>query len=462
MKTEIITHSPTRKELKIEIEPERVRAEMEKAINNYARFASVPGFRKGHAPQSVVRQRFRNEIRSEVLREIIPQAVSDAITESDLSVIGEPEIQLENEEGLNNLGESPLRFSAQVEVMPDVALGEYKNLELTRRVRPVTDETVNEVIENLRESSASLAPVEDRGAEEGDTVTVDFEGRYVNEPEAEPIKAEDVDVVLGGEGVLPEFNQHLAGVRADDARTFTIKYPEDFSSKGLAGKEIEYTARVKAVGHKELPELNDEWARSVSEEVQTVDELRERIRESLTGRARDESDYRLRADVMRKLIEAHQFEVPETLVRYQSQQLMESTVRDMMGRGLDPRNPDLNWEAFRQSIATQAVDDLRGSMLLDRIANEEQIEVSDEEVNAEIEAIAEASRQTTDAVRAALTKQGGDCSIADRLRNRKALDLLVENARVTDEEWRDDEEDEISASTESDDETKAAGANKET
>jgi trigger factor len=239
----------------------------------------------------------------------------------------------------------------------------------------------------------------------------------------------------------------LTGVRPDDTRNFTIKYPEDFSARGLAGKEIEYTASVKAVGRKETPEPSDEWAHSVSEEVETLDALRERVRGSLTDRARNESDYRLRADIMRALISAHQFEVPETLINFQAKQLMESAVRDMIGRGLDPRNQELNWDALRKSVAAQAVDDLRGSMLLEQVAEQEEIEVSDEEINAEIEALAEASRQTPDAVRDALTKQGGDRSIADRLRNRKALDLLVENARITDEEWRDDDEEAMSAET---------------
>lgn len=469
MKTEIIEHSPTRKELKIEVDAERVRAEMEKAVNNYARLATVPGFRKGHAPPSVVRQRFRTEIQSDVLREVVPQAVTDAITESELKVIGEPEIQLENEESLKDLGKAALRLSAHVEVLPEIALGEYKNLEVTRRVRPVTDETVGEVIENLREASATLAPVEDRGATEGDTVTVDFEGKYLNPPEDEPIQVEDVDVVLGGEGVLADFNEHLMGVQPDDERTFTIKYPEDFSSKGLAGKEIEYTARVKAVGREEMPELNDEWAHSVSDEVETLDALRERVRGNLTDRARDESDHRLRVDVMRKLIAAHQFEVPETMIEYQSQRLMQSAMRAMIGSGLDPRDREINWDVLREAVAPQAVDDLRGSMLLERIADEEQIDVSDEEINNEIEALAEAIEQTPDAVRDALTKQGGDRSIADRLRNRKALDLLVENARVTDEEWRDDEEepdeDEEQAATADapdDNQTSAVTANDDT
>ncbi|HKP73771.1 MAG TPA: trigger factor [Pyrinomonadaceae bacterium] len=438
MKTELVDVSPTRKELKIEIDAGEVRAEMERVTERYASMASVPGFRKGRAPNSVVRTRYKNEIRGEVVQNLVPQAINDAINESALNVIGEPDIHLDNNEALEKLGEQPLSIHAHVEVLPDVALGEYKGLEVARRTRPVTDETVEEMISNLREQSASLQPVEERGAEAGDTVTVNFTGKYIEPAEAEDIKAEDVDVVLGGEGVLQDFTEQLTGTKPDDVKTFRVKYPTDFSSEGLAGKEIEYTAAVTAVRRKELPEIDDEWAKTFGEEIDSLATLRAKLRENLEDRARVESEHRLRDEVMGKLIEAHQFEVPESLVKSQTRRLMESTVRDMMQRGVDPRNQELNWESLQGMLQAQAEEDLRGSVLLERIADAEQIEPSDEEIEREIELIAQGSRQSVEQVRAALTKQGGERSIADRLRHRKALDLLVENARVTDEEWRED------------------------
>jgi trigger factor len=312
-------------------------------------------------------------------------------------------------------------------------------LEAGRRVRPVTDEIVEKMLDELREQSASLQPVEDRGAQEGDTVTVNFTGKHIEPPSEEDIKVEDVDVVVGGEGVLQDFTEQLTGARADDVKTFRVKYPEDFSSKGLAGKEIEYTATVTAVRRKELPEADDEWAKSFGEEIDSVATLREKMREQLAERSRMESDHRLRDELMRKLTGAHEFELPDTLVEYQSRQLLESTVRDMMQRGMDPRSAGMNWEGMRDVFRARAEEDLRGSLLLERIADEENIEPTDEEINQEIESIAAATRQSAEQVRAALTKQGGDRSIADRLRHRRALDLLVENARVSDEEWREDE-----------------------
>jgi trigger factor len=439
MKTELVDHSPTRKELKIEIDAADVRAEYDRVSDRYAAQANVPGFRKGHAPRSVVRQRFKNEIRGEVVQTLVPQALQAAVGEHDLNVIGEPDIHLDNNEGLDKLGEQPLALHAHVEVLPEIELGEYKGVEAARRVRPVTDETVADWINQLRESSASLQPVEDRGAELGDTVTADILGKYIEPQEADDINVEAVDIELGGAGVVQEFNDNLIGAKVDEVKTFRVKYPADFSSKGLAGKEIEYTATVTAVRRKELPELDDEWARSLGEEFESLADLRGKLRQDMELRAQFEADQRVRDELMRKLIAAHQFEVPESLVKSQARRLLESTVRDMMQHGIDPRSQEINWDNMQGVFATQATEDLRGSILLERIAEVEAVDVTDEEIEQEIERIAQGTRQSVEQVRAALTKQGGERSIADRLRHRKALDLIVDAAKLTDEEWREEE-----------------------
>lgn len=298
------------------------------------------------------------------------------------------------------------------------------------------------MLDQIREASAALQPVEDRGAELGDTVTVSFNGKFLNHPEGETppqdINVADVDVNLGGPGVQQEFTENLSGTNADDEKTFTVDYPEDFTSKGLAGKKVEYNAKVTAVRRKELPEVDDEWARSLGEEFDSVATLKAKLREDLERRAAADSDHQLRSEVMRQLLAGHEFEVPKSFVDQQTNFRMESVVREMIGRGIDPRSQELNWESARDELKEQAVADVRGSMLLERIAEAEQIEVTDEEITAEIEALAQASRQPVEQVRATLTKEGGERSIAHRLRNRKALDLLIQNAKVTDEEWKEE------------------------
>jgi trigger factor len=438
MKSEVKEISPTRKQIDIQIDAEVVRAAYDRISDRYAKAANVPGFRPGHAPRAVVRARFKDQIRSEMLREIIPESVQEAIDRHKLEPLGEPELDFEKVAGLDQPGQQPLSFQVNVDSLAEINLGKYKGLEVKRRTRPVTDEHIDRVIEQLREGAASLEPVEDRGAQLGDTVTASFHGKFINDPKAEPINVEDVDVLLGSEGVVSEINDHLTGAKPDDEKTFTVNYPANFTAKGLAGKVVEYTVRIGAVRIKELPELDDEWARSLGDEIESLNDLRAKMRSDLEAEAKNEAEEKMRADLVRKLVEAHQFELPERLVAHQTQHRFESVVRDMIGHGIDPRNPELQWDKARDSLKEQAGYDLRSSLLLERIADEEKIEVSEDEIEDEIKAIADTSRQSPEEVRSVLTKQGGERSIAPRLRNRKALDFLVEHANVTDEEWKEE------------------------
>jgi len=440
MKTEIKDISPTLKQIDIEIESEAVRTVYDRISDRYAKDANVPGFRPGHAPRAVVRTRFKDQIRSELLRELLPDAVQKAIAEHQLEPLGEPELNLENTEGLSELGQKPISFNVNIEVLPEIKLGAYRGIEVARSTRPVTEEDLDSVVESLRENSASLEPVEDRGAQLGDTVTASFHGKFLDTPEAEPINVEDVDVILGGKGVVSEITDNLLDAKPDDEKTFRVNYPADFTSPGLAGKNLEYTVKVSAVRLKELPELDDEWAQSLGDEVGSLAELRTKIRADLEAQVKNEAEGKVRADLIRKLVESHEFELPERLVQHQTEHRFESVVRDMIGQGIDPRNPQLDWDKARESLKEQAGYDLRGSLLLERVADEEKIEVSDQEIDDEINALATASRQSPEQVRAILTKQGGERSIAGRLRNRKALDILVANARVTDEEWKEEKQ----------------------
>ncbi len=435
MKTELVDVSSTRKEITIEIDTASVRQAYDRISDTYAKQAKVPGFRPGHAPRAVVRTRFKNEIRGQVLQELVPVAVDSAIHEHELNAIGEPDVQLDNEEALEKFGEEPISVKVGVEVLPKVELQDYKNIEVTRQTRPITDEKVAELIEALRESSAALQPVEDRGAQLGDNVTINVVGKFLDAADEEDIKQDDVEVTLGGKGVQQEFTDNLIDVKPDDEKTFVVDYPADYRTPSLAGKKVEYTTKVTAVRWKELPELDDEWAASLGEDLDSVDTLRSKIRENMESQATQEADHRLRADLMQKLLERHSFEVPESLVEHQTNYRLESVVRDMMQRGVDPRGQNVNWEGAREELRAQAEADVRGSLLLDQIANDEKIEVAPEEIEAEIQAIANSSKQRIEQVRSVLTKDGGERSIANRLRNRKALDLLVENAKITEAEW---------------------------
>ena len=440
MKTELTDVSSTQKEISIEIEPAEVRSAFDRVSEKYSKGANVPGFRPGHAPTSVVRARYKGEIRAEVLRELLPEAVNNAIVEHSLAALGDPEVEFDNTQDLNPASGDALKLKVKVEVLPEFSLDTYKGLEATRRKRPITEADVEKIINGLREGSASLQPVEDRASEVGDTVTINARGNYIDEPEEEEVKVDDVEVVLGGPGVMEEFTENLTGVKPEETRSFTVEYPADYETQALAGKKIAYVAEVTAVRRKELPELDDEWAKSLGGDFESVENLKAKVREDLEARAAAEAERKLHDDLLRALIEANKFDVPQSLVDYQTNHRLEGVARQMMSRGVDPRRAEVDWEGAREEIKVQAEGDVRVTMLLEKIANAENIIVSDEEVEAELESFANASQQPKEKVRAALTKEGGDRSIAHRVRNRKALDLLIENARITDAEWTEEKE----------------------
>ena len=236
MKTELIEVSPTQKEIKIEIEPEIVRAAYNKVSKKYASAVQVPGFRKGNAPVDVVRMRYKDEIKSETLQELLSNRVAEAIAEFELSPLAEPHLHLDNAETVKLNGSEPVVLHVHVEVMPEIPTPEYKGLEATRRIKPQNEGELDAIIEERRQEFATLIPVEDRKSEEGDTVIVDLEGNFENEPESEPIKADDLEIKLGDDMIEKSFTENLVGVEQDEDKEFTVSYPAEFTSPMLAGE----------------------------------------------------------------------------------------------------------------------------------------------------------------------------------------------------------------------------------
>ena len=436
MKTELIEVSPTRREIKIEIPAETVREVYNQVSQKYARGANVPGFRKGLAPVDVIRMRYKSEIQNEVLQELLSKRVTEAIQEHKLNPLTEPELHLDDAENMKLDGSQPLSMHVHMEVMPEIPMPEYKNLETVRRVRPLAEGELEGIIEERRQQFSTLIPVEDRASENGDTIIVDLEGTFPEEPDAEPIKADDLEIALGDEVIEKSFTENLTGLREDDEKEFTVSYPAEFSSPALAGKTVNYKARVKSVGKVELPEIDDDWAQSLDEGFESMKDLRDQLGKDLDLAAKNEADARVRNELIAKLIEKHEFEVPNTLIENQARNLLNNLAQDLAGRGVDLNNVEQDFVqmAYAQ-MRTQAERDIRGAMLIEKIAVEENVEVTDEEVAEEIERMAQYYRTTPDEIRASLAQQGGEVNISNSLRTRKAVEAIVENAKITDGEW---------------------------
>jgi trigger factor len=440
MKTELKELSPTRRELKIEIEPEVVRDTYNRVSKKYAGAVQVPGFRKGYAPVDIVKLRYKEDIQNEVLRDLLPKKVQQAIEESGLNPLGEPHLHLEDSENIKVNGSQPLVVNVHIEVMPEIPTPEYKGVEAVRRVRPVSDEELDRVINERRQQGASLVPVEDRPSQEGDTLIVDLEGTFVDKPDDEPITASDLEITLGDGRIEKAFTENLTGLSQDDEKEFTVEYPADFSSAALAGQTIKYKAKVKSVGKVELPEADDTWAKSLEENFESMTDLRAKLREDLELMAKGEADNKVRDELVTKLIENHEFEVPNALIEIQARNLLNNFAQDLHRQGIDTKNLDQSFvEMAYTQMKKQAERDVRGAMLLEKIAELENVEVTGDEIAEELEKMSRYYGVSPEEIRASLSQQqGGENSIADRLRSRKSVEALVNQAKVTEGEWIDE------------------------
>lgn len=440
MKSEIKEVSPTQKELSIEIDGATLKAAYAKVTQKYARGANVPGFRKGYAPDDIVRMRYKEEIKGDVLQEVIPQAVSAAIMEHELHPLAEPHLHLDDHENVVVNGSVPLKVHAHVEVMPEIPEPKYQGIAVTRRVKPVDDSEIEGLIAERLQREAALIPVEGRKSKLGDTVMTDIEGRFEDQPDGDPIKADDLEVKLGDEGIEPSFSENLVGVKEDDVKEFTVSYPAEFTSEALAGKTVHYKAKIKSVGTTEVPKLDDAWAKSLDEGYKSLADLRKRLRADLEKLAETDADARDRNNAIAKLIEDNAFEVPGVLIENQARNLLNNFAQDMQQRGVDLNQVEPQFiEMAYGNMKQQAERDVRGAMLLDKVADMAKVEVAYSEVDEEIAKMAEYYRATPEEIRDSLEKQGGGVdNIRNNLKTRKAIEAVMEKAKITKGEWVDE------------------------
>ncbi|MFZ4792745.1 MAG: trigger factor [Blastocatellia bacterium] len=429
--------SPSHKELTIEVHADEVKAEFEKTYLAYTRHVKVPGFRPGRVPRSVIKQRFNKDIRGEVLSNLLPHALSHAIQDHNIRAVGEPDI---NPDEISISDGEPLRFKAGIDVVPDFEIHDHKGVKLTRRVVRVTDEEVNKLIDYWRESSAEFAPVENRPSQNGDFVSVNLIGKFINqaeEPEAEApedLKSDDVEIEIGGQGVQDDFNTALTGVIPGDTREFRVAYPADFTSKGLAGKTLDFTASVIAVRIKELPELTDEIAKEFGP-YDGIEDMRSKVRENLIKQSETRADNRVKDDLITSIITEYNFEIPTKILKKQRESRSQQFIHRIINSGLPMEqlmNIDIKKELKR--IEHQVERELRASIVFERIADNEGLTVTEQEVRAEISARAAAAGTTEAEIIERLTKDDALSSIEFSVLHNKTLEHLLAAAEVTVEE----------------------------
>jgi trigger factor len=424
--------SSTKREIEVEIPVADVNRQTESLIQKYQKVARIPGFRRGHVPASIIRQRFSEEIKTDMVEALIPRFFRQEAERLSLHPVSQPRV---TDLHLND-GE-PLRFKASFEVLPEIKLQGYKELRAEKPEIAVSEADVELALSDLRERHATFNPVEDRALADGDFAQVSLLGNPKVEPaageakaanskagEGQPVKMDEVLVEISGPTTMPEFTEHLRGAVVGDERTFDVNYPEDTQDKRLAGKAFTYTVKVQAIKTKSLPELNEEFVKHLGE-FQTVDDIRKAIREQMEAERKQQAAHDAKEKLVGELIERNDFEVPDSLIEQQIDIRLERGLRALAAQGLTAEQmKKMDLERLRVGQRDQAIHDVKAALLLERVAEEENVQVSDEELNQELEALARQSKQTSEAIRARLTRDGGLDRIRTRIRNEKTLEFL--------------------------------------
>jgi trigger factor len=418
------------REVEIEIPAEEVSRSFQAVTKRYKKMARIPGFRSGKVPESLIRGRFAEQIRQDVMEAVLPEHFRTAIAAQNLRPISQPQVtKIDLEDG------KPLHFKAAFEVMPEFSIDGYQDVKVEKPSVELTDAEVDAELARIRDSRSTMEPVtEERPLADGDFAQISFtgnvqpaEGEAANEEAPQqPISGQDVMVHVGGPNTFDSFNAALRGSTVGQQLKFEVSYPADFGERQLAGKRVAYDLEIKGIKKKIEPELNDEFAKELGQYESLADftqQLREHMARDKQRHVQTETTNRL----LDALVNRFEFPVPESLVQQQIDARLDRGLRALASQGMrteDMRN--LDFDRLRAAQRPSATAEVKGSVLLDRIADAENINVPEEEVESELQAISLQMREPVDALRARLTEDGSLARIRERLRREKMGALLYE------------------------------------
>jgi trigger factor len=433
MKTTVTELPESRVRVEAEVPPEEVAKRVEQTARAIGRDLRIPGFRKGKVPAPIVLQRVgRDAVVTEAIQSAIGRWYVDAVREAGIAPVGDPELDMG--EGVPGEGE-PLAFSIEIGVRPEAELGEYKGLEVGRRVPDAGDEAIDQEVEQLRERAARLDTVDD-AANTGDFVVMDYKG-YVDGEAFEGGEGRDQLLELGSGRLIPGFEDQLVGVKAGEDRKVEVSFPDEYQAEHLAGKPATFEVTVKEVKRKELPELNDEFAEE-SAGFDTLEELREDIKNRLEDTESKAIEGEFREAVLDAAVANAKVEVPEALVDARGKELLDQTLHSLSHQGISKdiylQISGKTEEELLEETKPEADKALRREAVLTAIVAAEKIEVSDEEVLEALAGDAERSGTKPKKLLDRLKSEGRLDAVKEDLAARKAVDLLVESAQATDAE----------------------------
>jgi trigger factor len=413
--------SQVKRTAEITVPVAEVRAETDRVVNELQRKVRLQGFRPGKAPLSIIRSRFKEDIRQEVVEKLIPKAFRERADKENWKVVGTPNVT-----DVHFHDNEDIHFKAEFEVMPEFELGEYRGLTVPYEEPAVADADVDARIESIREGRADYVNIDPRPIEDGDYAVVSL--KSVAGIEGEPVEQEEIVLHVGGEQTIAAYTEALRGRSPGDELDVEVEYPEDYGAERLAGRKVTFHLTVKGLRKKELPELNDEFAQDLGD-YQNMEELREEVRKTILREREAAAQSEAKNKLVDQLVDAHEFEVPDAFIDRQIQTNVESRLYELAGAGVDINKLDLKWDEIRKAQAERATREVRASLILDKIAEREAIEVLTDEIDREVAAIARRERRAIPAVRKTLEENGSLRRIALQLRTNKVLNLLFEQSR---------------------------------
>ncbi|MCI0408091.1 MAG: trigger factor [Acidobacteria bacterium] len=423
MKVAIEEISSTKRALRIELPPQSLLDKLEAAYRHLSKEVRLSGFRPGKVPRDVLRLRFREEAKREALRELIPESYSEALKGANLDPVSEPRVdEVVCEEG------QPLSYRASFEIKPSLQLSGYTSVQVYKDKFEVAESEVDRALEYLRERAAEYVPMDGWPALREDLLVVDYEG-FVGGKPLKGVKGQNVSILLGARQFIPEFEEQLHGLKKGEAKEFTSEFPADHGRRELAGKRVLFRVTVKDLKKKRVPALDDDFARSAGES-ENVHELREKVRKDLLAHKEREQVGRLKERILEKLLAAHPFDAPQSLVETETDHILAELKRGQGGGGTRAARIEEEEGGGRAKATDLARKRLRGSLFLEAVAKQERLEVSEEELNQEIRSLAGALNQDPAPFGEMLRREGRLDGMRRRLLERKALDFLYQRANV--------------------------------
>jgi trigger factor len=418
--------SETRATLDIEVPAEDVERAYGAVARAFAQRAALPGFRRGHVPESLVQQRFAGEIREEVIERLLPAALTSAIEEKKLSVLGHPHV-----ENLEWNPPGPIRFSARLDLKPVVDPGEYRGLPVEDVSVEPSEEELAQVLDRIRESHAEFHPVEGRRAAAGDFAVADVAGRFIEilQPgqNQRTFRDEKLTLEVGHADSMPEINDALTGSLPGETRAFRKSFADDFGNEEFRGKTVDYEVTLVALKEKRLPEFDDEFARAVAQ-AESADVLREKVRANLRQEKEAARRRKFRRDILETILSRTSVPAPEVLVESEVVSSLRDYARYLATNGVDPKDAD--WDKLREDARPGAERRVREYLVLDAVARREGISITETELDAEIKRAAARRGVETSELKAQLAKNDGLDALRDEMRLSRTLDLLISSARV--------------------------------